>query len=219
MNSPQRFPPVGASGRGTPANTESSLDSLFNNAPDAVARFDRELRHVYVNAAAARANNRPVEDFYLKKMRELGHAEEISSLIEANLRNVFETGAERTFDVDFSGPWGSKYYQCRMAPENDSSGAVRYVIVFSRDLTQQKIAEQQLIEAERLAARSNLAYELAHELNNPLQALRNSIFLLQNLPSEPEAKNVIQTADRVLTRIEAEVRTILLLREQRDGKS
>src|SRR5579864_4859912 len=120
--------------------SELSLKSLLDNAPDAVARFDRQLRHVYVNAATAVANGRPASDFPGKTMRDLGHTEQISNLIETNLRAVFHKGREVTFDVEFEGPQGVKLFQCRMAPERNQSGAVEYVIVFSRDITLQREA-------------------------------------------------------------------------------
>jgi nitrogen-specific signal transduction histidine kinase len=190
--------------------TDSSLRSLLDNAPDAVARFDRKLRHVYANLATARANNRPVEDFYLKTMRELGHSEEISSLLERHLLEVFATGAEQTFDVDFHGPHGRRYFECRMAPEF-SQGVVETVIVFSRDLTDLKQAQQHLLESERTRAASRLAHELAHELNNPLQALRNTLFLLQTEAQEQREHQYLTLADATLARIESLARAILLL--------
>ncbi len=197
-----------------------SLRSLLDNAPDAVARFDRKLRHVYVNLATAKANNRPVEDFHLKTMRDLGHSEEISSLLEEHLRGVFSSGREDTFDVDFPGPHGRRYFQCRMAPEffhgvvegDDGKGdVVETVIVFSRDLTDLKRAQDDLVESERLKAASRLAHELAHQLNNPLQALRNSLYLLQS-DFEPERNHeYLKLADATLSRIESLARAILLL--------
>jgi PAS domain S-box-containing protein len=128
---------------------ESSLRSLLDNTSDAVSRFDGQLRHVYVNAATARANQRPVEDFYGKTMRELGHSEEISELIESNLRAVFASGEERTIDVEFEGPAGKRYFQTRMSPERDGGREVKHVIVISRDLTTERAALEKLIESER----------------------------------------------------------------------
>lgn len=188
----------------------ASLRSLLDNAPDAVARFDRDLRHVYVNLATARANNRPVEDFHLKTMRDLGHSEEISSLLEQHLRGVFASGNEDTFDVDFHGPHGRRYFQCRMAPEF-SQGVVETVIVFSRDLTELKQTQDNLLQSERLAGASRLAHQLAHELNNPLQALRNSIYLLQAETEKLRREEYLEMADATLSRIESMARAILLL--------
>ena len=212
--------------------THGSLRSLLDNAPDAVARFDRKLRHVYANLATAKANNRPVEDFHLKTMRELGHSEEISSLLEQHLEGVFSSGKEDTFYVDFSGPHGRRYFQCRMAPEFSGGvvkdgvvkdgvvedGVVETVIVFSRDLTDLKSAQDNLVEAARLKAASRLANELAHQLNNPLQALRNSLYLLQSDFEQERHDEYLKLADDTLSRIESLARAILLLEENADSE-
>ena len=202
--------------------THGSLRSLLDNAPDAVARFDRKLRHVYANLATAKANNRPVEDFHLKTMRDLGHSEEISSLLEQHLEGVFSSGEEDTFDVDFSGPHGRRYFQCRMAPEFSGGvmegDVVETVIVFSRDLTDLKSAQDNLVEAARLKAASRLANELAHQLNNPLQALRNSLYLLQSDLEQERQNEYLKLADDTLSRIESLARAILLLEANADSE-
>lgn len=204
--------PAGRGAENLNSASDASMRALLDNAPDAVSRFDRQLRHVYANLATARANNRPVEDFYLKTMRDLGHSEEIVDLLERHLLEVFNTGEEQTFDVDFAGPHGRRYFQTRMAPEF-FEGEVETVVVVSRDLTDLKNAQQLLVESEKHAAASRLAHELAHELNNPLQALRNSLYLLQTEAGkrDPEKDKYLKMADATLSRIESLARAILLL--------
>jgi PAS fold len=161
------------------AISETSLGSILDNSPDALARFDGHLRR-YVNAATARGNKRPAADFYGKNMVELGHNDETSRLINSNLKKVFETGQETTFDVAFPGPWGLRLFQCRMAPELKFDGTFDYVICFSRDITKEREAERKVIDSERAEAANRLHQQIAHEINNPLQALRNTIYLMKH---------------------------------------
>lgn len=190
-----------------------SLKALLDNASDAVALFDRDLRHVYVNAATGRANNRPVKDFIGKTMRDLGHTEVVSEQIESHLRKVFFTAAETTFNLEFSGPWGRKDYQCRMTPEIGRDGGVENVIVISRDITAERQAEEKLAEARRLSTLSRLAQELAHQINNPLQALRNTLYLVQRGPAPEQLQAYLSLAQELLGRMESLVQTMLVLRE------
>ena len=190
------------------AISETSLASILDNSPDAVARFDRQLRHRYVNAATARENNRPAEDFYGKSMLELGHDDEISRLINRNLRMVFETGRETTFDVSFPGPWGLRLFQCRMAPEMKTDGSFDYVICFSRDMTKEREAERKAVESEKAEAVNRLNQQIAHEINNPLQALRNTIYLVKHDTAE-ELPDHVQRADELLGRVESLLRRML----------
>jgi len=52
----------------------------------------------------------------------------------------------------------------------------------ARDITKQKHAEAALVKSEKLAAAGRLAATLAHEINNPLQAVTNLMSLLGKSP-------------------------------------
>jgi signal transduction histidine kinase len=60
--------------------------------------------------------------------------------------------------------------------------------VFARDVTARKRAEQQAARSERLAAMGRLAASLAHEINNPLQIIRNNLELVQDFDLETEER-------------------------------
>ena len=201
------------------AGSELSLRALLDNAPDAVARFDRNLRHVYVNAATARANNRPAHEFYGKTMRDLGHSEEVSREMEARLNKVFDNGQEQTFDVLFASPCGNRCYECRMAPELNCNAQIEHVVVFSRDLTLQRETDVRLHLIEKQAALARLENELAHQINNPLQGLRNTIYLLQRSEAVKNEKELLNVADELLQRVENILGRILSLKQMAKGES
>ena len=46
-------------------------------------------------------------------------------------------------------------------------------------LRQEKVMRSQLIQSERLALVGRLLASVSHELNNPLQAIQNALFLIQ----------------------------------------
>ncbi len=62
------------------------------------------------------------------------------------------------------------------------------VMGVSRDITELKKAEEQTIRAERLAALGKMAAALAHEINNPLQAIRSILDLVLDFPLEAEER-------------------------------
>lgn len=72
------------------------------------------------------------------------------------------------------------------------------------EMTERKRMEQALVVSEKLAATARLAHTMAHEINNPLGAITNLIFLLAPLQTSPEAQAFIATLDeqvRGLSRI------------------
>jgi signal transduction histidine kinase len=71
------------------------------------------------------------------------------------------------------------------------------------------MAEQALRRAEKLAAAGRLAATVAHEVNNPLEALVNAIYLAQHAKDLGEAADHLRLADSELRRITHIVRQTL----------
>lgn len=72
------------------------------------------------------------------------------------------------------------------APIYDDQRKLRGVVMVFRDVTGEKQAQEVLRKAEKLAAAGRLAATVAHEINNPLEAVCNLIYLVKNTGSLPE---------------------------------
>jgi PAS domain S-box-containing protein len=73
------------------------------------------------------------------------------------------------------------------APIFDDARKLRGVVMVFRDVTAEKQAQSVLRKAEKLAAAGRLAATVAHEINNPLEAVCNLIYIVkktENLPQE-----------------------------------
>jgi PAS domain S-box-containing protein len=70
------------------------------------------------------------------------------------------------------------------------------------DVTERKQAEEALLRSEKLASVGRMAATIAHEINNPLSSVTNSLFLAQSVESLPEsARQYLETADEELKRV------------------
>ena len=67
------------------------------------------------------------------------------------------------------------------------------ILLAIEDITERKQAEAALIKSEKLAAAGRLAATLAHEINNPLQAVTNLMTLLEKCPNLDEAERSYAT--------------------------
>lgn len=76
------------------------------------------------------------------------------------------------------------------------------IAVFFTDLTLQKRAEQSLLQTEKLTAVGRLASSISHEINNPLEAVTNLLFIVSNSPNLSQSdRDYLAAADRELTRV------------------
>jgi PAS domain S-box-containing protein len=90
----------------------------------------------------------------------------------------------------------------RQVLQVDGGGVRRAIFEISRDITAQLHAEEALRKAEKLAAMGRVAGIIAHEINNPLDAIRNAFYLLQRHPSlDEDARKYTRIAEEELNRL------------------
>jgi signal transduction histidine kinase len=96
-----------------------------------------------------------------------------------------------------SSTWLASAYPVRTTPQE-----VRWVGVIVLDASERKRSEEALRKTEKLAATGRLAASISHEINNPLEAITNLLFLLRNsCQLEDPALNYVIMAEHEARRI------------------
>ena len=99
-------------------------------------------------------------------------------------------------------------YDARSGKIFDERGQVSYTVTVLRDLTalrkvEQLKVERRILEIEKFAATGRLAATIAHEVNNPMEAIKNAIYLL--VGSVPESAmpvyNILKSETERVARI------------------
>jgi PAS domain S-box-containing protein len=97
---------------------------------------------------------------------------------------------------------GSMYWTAaRAAIECDAAGNPVRMVGMCMDITHRKLTEEALRKTEKLAAAGRLAATIAHEVNNPLEAVTNIIFLARHESNEHERNALLEMADKELQRV------------------
>ncbi|MEG9437132.1 PAS domain S-box protein [Edaphobacter sp. HDX4] len=96
-----------------------------------------------------------------------------------------------------------------ISPVKDRTGQIVGASKTARDISDRKKIEQTLIESEKLAATGRMAATIAHEINNPLDAVMNLVFLARTSDSLKQVKGYLQTAEEELERVAHIVRQTL----------
>ena len=162
--------------------TLALLDSMLGNAPIGFAFFDSGLHYVRLNQFLAEMYEVPIEQQLGRRVSELFPGA-MAQELETCLSRVFVTG-EAVRNVELSGEmrhspdvrrsWLMHFYPVRTEQET-----IRWVGVIVVEITERLHAEEALRRTEKLAATGRLAASIAHEINNPLEAVTNLLYLLR----------------------------------------
>ncbi len=191
-------------------DTLSLLDSMLANAPIGLAFVDRNSRFVRVNQVFADLTG-------VSASRHLGRT--LTDLLPANVTKQVENAVQHVFlseepvrNLELNGQsgklrrpwtWLISAYPVRTTPTQ-----VRWVGVIALDASERKRSEEALRRSEKLAVTGRLAASIAHEINNPLEAITNLHFLLRNFSDLSEA------ARQYVSMAEYEVRRIAEITQQ-----
>ena len=163
-------------------NTLSLLDSMLANAPIGLAFFDRSGRFVRVNEVFAGMTGMPLNSHLGRTLPEVV-PEAVAGQLEEMVQRVIATG-EAVRDLELSGkrgrlnlPWTWLVSAYPVRPQPDE---VRWTGLVVLDTTERKRSEEALRRTEKLAATGRLAASIAHEINNPLEAVTNLLYLLNH---------------------------------------
>jgi|GEM_PF-1115747 len=159
--------------------SEERYRILADYSSDIISRLDPEGRFLYVSPACRALTGYEPEQLIGRCAFDFIHPEDLATVHKhwASLATEQHAlGTYRTLRADGSYVWFETRGQRRSA-QNESGFEV---IATSRDVTEQveyagklRDREAELAHAERLATMGQMAAELAHELNQPLQAISN----------------------------------------------
>lgn len=118
--------------------SEERFRLLAELSRDTLMRFDRQHRHLYVNAVVEAQTGIPAAQFIGHTHRELGFPPDLAQQWERAIEQVFTTGLPHR--IEFELPTGV-WIDWHLVPERDSDGNVASVMTSGHDITARKQAE------------------------------------------------------------------------------
>jgi PAS domain S-box-containing protein len=88
-----------------------------------------------------------------------------------------------------------------VSPIRDERGTVIGASKILRDISGRKRLEKSLVQAEKIAATGRMAATIAHEINNPLEAVVNLLYLLRPKITDPEGIDYLNSAESEIDRV------------------
>lgn len=177
------------------------LAAIVESSEDAILSKDLNGIIASWNAAATRVFGYSAEEMVgasiLKIIPEHLHSDEktIIDSIRAGRRvehfeTVRRTKSGKLVDVSLT-----------VSPVRDEHGQVIGASKILRDISARKRLEKSLLQAEKIAATGRMAATIAHEINNPLEAVVNLLYLLRPMISDSKGIDYLDTVESELARI------------------
>jgi two-component system NtrC family sensor kinase len=138
-----------------------------------------------------------------------------SEIEYADLRSLVKRCLGAEIEVDGSGQpvevkTGSRFFRLNLYAIGADAESAAGSIFLVAETTNQKLAEEALLISERHAATGRISHTIAHEINNPLEALTNLLYLLRGSIDKPEAALAfVDAASSELERVARITRQIL----------
>lgn len=182
--------------------TLALLDSMLANAPIGFAFFDRKYRFVRVNQFLADMDSYSFA-LHLGRGADVILPPAMAARLEQDLEKVFQTGEPvRNLELAWeAAPGRNRSWLAHLYPVRTDPDTTRWVGAILVDTTEQKRAEEALRRTEKLAAAGRLAASVAHEINNPLEAVTNLLYLIHQEPLSPASEHYVDMAQQEVARV------------------
>jgi PAS domain S-box-containing protein len=154
---------------------------LVDSFPDLILVLDAAAQYTFVSPRCKEVLGYDVEDTQSMKFGSRTHPEDLPAAL--SLYNDIIAGRQTFASLELrvrhkSGEW--RRIRFNFSPLSDEKGNIEGVVLSGRDVTDLKRLEEQLIQAEKLAAMGQMLAGVAHELNNPLTAILGVTELLRD---------------------------------------
>jgi two-component system cell cycle sensor histidine kinase/response regulator CckA len=179
------------------------IETIYDAAPMGLCVLDRDLRFVRINGKLAAMNGVPVAAHLGRTVGEVLPA--LAATVEPRLRDVLETG-EPVTGLEIRGetpaePGVERVWLEHWYPLRSGDGRVIGINIAAEEVTEQRRAQEQLQQAQRLEAVGRLAGGVAHETNNQMTVVLGCAnFVLRNgaLPQDVrgDLEQIRQAAER-----------------------
>ena len=187
--------------------------SVVQSINSAVILHDRQLKVIFVNDVFEVI-------FDIKKKDALGKSPmEFLPDFDATHREAIQTRLRKTLKSGKRSPYHEFIYYSPAGnlrhllaisiPVFNTKKEITHVMSLIHDLTLRKELEKEVLKAAKLSAVADMAYTLAHEINNPLTGIKLGLSTLYDGLEKSENIQVLNSVMKDLNRIQGTVNAFL----------
>ncbi len=174
----------------------AQIGQFLSATTDAVVGVNRDWVITYLNATAQKTYGSGRELLGGGLWEQFPDAVYEGSPFVESYNRAMDEGVSGSFEAHYPDPL-NMWIQLEVYPTDEG------IVTFSRDVTKLKQTAAALLQNEKLAAVGRLASSIAHEINNPLEAVTNLLYLAKITTEPAEVNEYLETAERELRRVSA----------------
>lgn len=173
------------------------LATALNAAADPVFIADREGRLLWVNRAFTDFKGFTGEEAIGKTMGQLVKSGKHDQAFYKRMWETILSGRNWSEEMINKRKDGSLVHeQVSITPVKGESGEVDHFIAIERDITEDKLREQQFLRAQRMESIGTLAGGIAHDLNNVLSPIVMGVSLIRQIDESGKLQPIIDEIQR-----------------------
>ncbi len=187
------------------------LDSIIENIPDMVFVKDAaSLKFERLNRAGEELLGRPRHKVIGKTNYELFPQQEADFFTQMDRTVLQGRTLADVVEESVPTPRGERILRTKKIPLLDERGEPRYLLGIAEDITERRVLEDRLRQAQKMEAVGQLAGGVAHDFNNLLTVILGNVGLsLTELPAEHPCREFLTAAEQAAQRAAALTRQLL----------
>ncbi|MFQ5706723.1 MAG: PAS domain-containing sensor histidine kinase [bacterium] len=185
------------------SESKKKLEAIFNGISDGIMIIDREFRIVSTNPVMQKIMGRELAEIEGQHCYEMCNGtQNRCSFCKADM--AFKSGQHMTSyctkTLDFLGG-EEKIFEIHDFPLYNENGEIDQIIEYAKDVTEALKMQANLESSKRLAAIGEMAAKVAHEVRNPLNAIKGAAHYLRTEFSSADSESYLSLIEQQVERV------------------
>ena len=169
------------------------LSTILDAVPDILALLDNDYNVIRYNRRGYELFGKTPEEVYGMKCYEVGGRMTVCDFCATTKAYKSKKPESLVFFSEGIGRW----LDAKSFPILDEAGEVKYIVEHIRDITEERVIQEQLVLSKQEAEKANIAKSdflanMSHEIRTPLNGIMGMLQLLQETPLEEDQREYVK---------------------------